>query len=392
MKKNYVLLVFFSLLSLSNIAQSDLNKILDSIRTNNPTLHAVKLKFTEEELGYRVGITLPNPEVEYEHLFGSNGNDGITEIVVSQSFDFPSKYAIQNKIAKQEIESSKLGFQKFEQEFLLKAKKLCLEIIYLNKELLELEERLNHASITLQSYKEMTKQGETSVVELNKIKLFHLGILNKHERLNLQKNLLQNQLAELNNGVKIELSDTLFPIQNEIAEYEQLLKEYLEKDLEMNVLNKEYELSEKQISLSKTSFLPSFSAGYKMEMAPGEDLNGVVFGLTIPLWEHKNIIKKAKARMLYSQFKIDETKHVKTYELRTDYDNYLLNKKMHEQYQDALKEFNNQQLLDLSLKSGNISVIEYITELSMIYETIDEALTIEKEYHLAVAKLLKFRL
>ena len=373
-------------------AQSSIDDILDSIRENYPGLQAARLNMSKEQLAHKTGLTLPNPELEYGSMFPKASDNRLSELTIKQAFDFPNKYFIQNKLAKQQIEGAVLDFEAIEQDVILNAKLMCLEIIYLNKTKSEIDNRLIKATVILELYEQMLEQGETSLVELNKIKLFHLSILNQQAAISMKISTLANHLAELNNGKNIVLEDTAYPLAENIDNLEQLQNDYFNSDPELRVFENISAIGEKQIALSKTSLLPSFAAGYKMEKTPKGTIDGVVFGLTIPLWEHKNKIKYARANAAFNNYKLLEIKHKKTYELKTLFQKYITSKEMLEKYSNSLREFNNRELLDLSLKSGNISVIEYITELSMIYESIDEALWLEKEYQLTIAELLKYKL
>jgi hypothetical protein len=57
------------------------------------------------------------------------------------------------------------------------------------------------------------------------------------------------------------------------------------------------------------------------------------------------------------------------------------------EYKEALEVTNNRELLKKALDKGQLSLINYLLELSVYYETIDKYLETERDYQLAVAEL-----
>ena len=78
-------------------AQNSIEQVLRNIETNNKELQANK------QLA-RTDNNLPDPTLSYAHLWGSKDkSETIGELVVSQSFDFPSLYATRNKLNRLKI-------------------------------------------------------------------------------------------------------------------------------------------------------------------------------------------------------------------------------------------------------------------------------------------------
>lgn len=82
-------------------AQSGIDSILKTISVNNKTLIANQKFMAVKSLGYKTGITPPNPTIEYDYLKSNSANiGGQHEFQAVQSFDFPSAYSRKNQLVK----------------------------------------------------------------------------------------------------------------------------------------------------------------------------------------------------------------------------------------------------------------------------------------------------
>ena len=115
-------------------AQNGIEQVLKNIETNNKELQANEQLITSQKLEAKTDNNLPDPTLSYAHLWGAKDkSETIGELVVSQSFDFPSLYATRNKL--NHLKAGTLDSQSdvFRQEKLLQAKELCLDIIMLRQ-------------------------------------------------------------------------------------------------------------------------------------------------------------------------------------------------------------------------------------------------------------------
>ena len=79
-------------------------------------------------------ITVQNPYVEYEKLNDSPANSGNqTDLLLKQSFDFPTAYSKKKQVAELQIEQTDFQLTAIRQDILLNAKQTCIELIYFNK-------------------------------------------------------------------------------------------------------------------------------------------------------------------------------------------------------------------------------------------------------------------
>lgn len=116
-------------------AQNGIEQVLKNIETNNKELQANEQLITSQKLEAKTDNNLPDPTLSYAHLWGAKDkSETIGELVVSQSFDFPSLYATRNKLNRLKAGAFDSQSDVFRQEKLLQAKELCLDIIMLRQQ------------------------------------------------------------------------------------------------------------------------------------------------------------------------------------------------------------------------------------------------------------------
>ena len=177
-------------------AQNGIEQVLKNIETNNKELQANEQLITSQKLEAKTDNNLPDPTLSYAHLWGAKDkSETIGELVVSQSFDFPSLYATRNKL--NHLKAGTLDSQSdvFRQEKLLQAKELCLDIIMLRQQKHILEERLRNAEELAKMYAKRLQTGDANALETNKI---NLELLNVKTEASLNETALRNKQQELN--------------------------------------------------------------------------------------------------------------------------------------------------------------------------------------------------
>ena len=193
-------------------AQSGIEQVLKNIEANNKELQANAQLITSQKLEAKTDNNLPDPTLSYAHLWGAKDkNETIGELVVSQSFDFPSLYATRNKLNRLKAGAFDSQADVFRQEKLLLAKEVCLDIIMLRQQKHILEERLRNAEELAKMYAKRLQTGDANALETNKI---NLELLNVKTETSLNETALRNKLQELNtlNGnIPVVFEESTYP-------------------------------------------------------------------------------------------------------------------------------------------------------------------------------------
>ena len=255
-----------------------------------------------------------------------------------------------------------------------------------------LEERLRNAEELAKMYAKRLQTGDANALETNKI---NLELLNVKTETSLNETALRNKLQELNtlNGnIPVVFEESTYPATPFPADYQILKSEVLSTDRTLMAFNNESLVARKQITVNKSQWLPKLELGYRRNTETGTPFNGVVVGFSFPLFENRNKVKIAKAQAL----NIDLQKDNATLQVESELAQlYREAKTLHTSMEEYRKTFQAQQdlaLLKQALTGGQISMIEYFVEVSVIYQSHQNYLQLENQYQKAMARIYKSKL
>ncbi|MFV0538813.1 MAG: TolC family protein [Dysgonomonas sp.] len=387
MKKIIYTVLLSALFSFTGNAQN-FNNILQSIEENNTTLKAYREQTKASKIENKTGINMANPEVEFAYLWGSPNTVGHrTNLDVSQSFDFPTAYRYKSQLAEGKNKQLDLVYDQQRRDILQQARLLCVELTYQSKMSEQLSERLKYAKELAEAYQKSFDQGNIDILERNKTKLNYLNEEKALQINNVEINTLVMELQRLNGGLSLATNLNGFPIYALPRDYQEWFERVKENNPSLRMGEQEIALSRKQEQLTRALNLPKFTAGYTSERVPGETLQGFSIGMSIPLWEGKNTVKHQKAQTVALQMQHQDSKLQFLNTLKNQYDKAFKLSVLLGEYEEALSVTNNRDLLKKALDKGQLSLISYLLELSVYYETIDKYLETERDYQLAVAQL-----
>lgn len=208
--------------------------------------------------------------------------------------------------------------------------------------------------------------------------------------IDIQRSALLIGLAGLNGGKPIELEMTRFPLLNVPENFEDWYAVAEQKNPMLSWLKKEIEVSANREKLSKAMQLPKLNTGYMSEKTAEEHFQGVTVGISIPLWENKNTVKQAQAQTEALKSVAADNKLQFYNRLKTAHQKFTELQKNVIDYKNQMQDLDNTEMLRKALNAGQISLIDYILELSVYYESIDKILEMERELNDAFAELNQY--
>lgn len=373
-------------------AQNTIDNVLREIEKNNTTLSAYRKSIDAEKIGNKTGLTPQNPEVEFNYLWGNPAAIGNrTDFSIKQSFDFPTAYSYKNQISNLKNDQAELEYKKRRNEIIYQTRLVCVKLTYYNALKVELRKRHTNAMIVADAYKSKYNTGDVGILEYNKAQLNLLNITTEVENNEMERNILLSELAALNGGNSINFSDSLFSTQSISINFEQWFAKSEANNPLLQWVKHEIAISEKHVKLNTALSLPKFYGGFMSEQVVGQHFQGISVGVSIPLWENKNTVNYAKAKTIAIQSMEADAKlqfynqmkaaHLKAASLQSSANDYRQN----------LKAYSNADLLKKALDKGEISLSEYIFELSLYYESINKLLEMEQNLNIAFAALNRFQ-
>ena len=407
MKRILILAVALALTAKGH-AQEGMEAILQQIARNNKALQANTQLIASQKLESKATNNMANPTLSYSHLWDSDDkNITVGELVISQSFDFPSLYATRNRVSR--LKSTALDAQSaaVRQQVLLQAQQLCLDIVLLHQQQQLLDERLKNAEELAQMYAERLKTGDANALETNKI---NLELLNVRTESRTNATTLQNKLKELTalNGnlplapgrpqpepampgpEALGLTDyTPTPLP---ADFTPVLNELLAADPALQALQHESAAARKQVSVSKQGWLPQLELGYRRNTETRHPLNGIVVGFSFPLFENRHQVKMAKSQALNVDYQKEDALLQASSALWQLYDEARSLQQSIDEYKETFARQRDLSLLRKALEGGEISMIEYFVEVSVVYQSKANLLLLENQYQKVMAQMYKSRL
>lgn len=374
-------------------AQNAITNILVEVEKNNKTLIANRQYWEAQKINYKVGLNPSNPKVEYEFLSGAPATAGNqTDIFVIQEFDFPTAYIKKNQVANEQIRKIEFEEKQYRQKILLAAKHLCIELVFYNKQKVELDKRLVLAEQTYNGLKSKFENGDANSIEVSKANLLSITLRNESRLNNTNINQCTQKLIALNGGHEINFSELNYPMTTALPDFYLLEKEVEKDDPVLHSYKQDKEIVQKKIELKRAMTFPKLEGGYHAQKILGQSFQGVHLGITIPLWEGKNSVKHQKEQLTFTEFLIDDHSTEHFYEIKQLYDKVQSLKLTLNEYDAVLTSLSDNTLIHQSFELGEISSIEYFTELNYFYNTLNDYLKMEKEYHMAYASLFKYKL
>jgi outer membrane protein TolC len=371
--------------------------VLLSVALNNKELKMNDQQSLILKSQYAAANVLPDPEVSYTRQYGNKEGLGINgELVASQSFDFPTLYAGLNRLARSKAQSLDLWQARLRRQILLNAKDVCLDLIMLRKERELLAGRLSNAVELEKLYARRLETGDANRLETNKISLELLNVKTQARRNALAIEAGEKELEALNGGLPLAFeADSYEPLPGggETASFEDLYAEVAGADPELRALRSEQSAAGQALSVSRAGWLPSLELGYQLNTAAGgERFSGFLVGMKLPLFSNRRKVRQARTETIYSGLRYDNAVIRVRNELLQLYRLSLSLKESMSQYERLLEDQGSLALLNKSLESGRISMIEYFVEVSSYYDSLQNNIRLENDYQKSVSRLMKHRL
>ncbi len=391
--KNPILYLFILFATCGELfSQTFTDSVIADIVKNNSTLSALRKKVDAEKINNKTGLLPSNPEVEFNYLWGSPAVTGDrTDLKIIQQFDFPSTYIYRNQISDIRNVQAELEYLKETKSIILKARLVCIDLIYSNALGNELKVRVSDARRIADSYQAKFKAGEANILEFNKAQLILLTLSNDSVLHEVERRALLSELTGLNGGVSIDFRDVFFQPSQIPVDFEQWYLLAEQNNPLLAWIKQEVLLSSKQVKLNSAMSLPKLQGGYMSEKVVGEQFKGVTIGISIPIWENKNQVKYAKARSMAVQSAENDIRLQFYVKLKSLHEKavYLQNSLI--DYKNKLAILSNTRSLNTALAKGEISLIEYIFEQTIYYESNNKLLLLERDVNKAFAELYQFQ-
>ncbi len=388
----YVIIIGFIILCTISQGQNSIPELLQTIELNNKTLKALRAQTDALKLSNRTGLNPANPEIEYIYQWGNTGELGNKqEFHIRQSFDFPTAYRYRKMMTEHINEKAERDYLNAYNMVMLNAQELIYRLIYQNALLAEYKKRTEHAEQIARAYHIKFEEGDANIMERNKADINLLNARNTLAQAEAGRNNALEKLSGINGGDAISCDIDKWPLVQLPADYDDWFNANADIIPELQGIRQELEANRYNEKLNKAMSLPKLTGGYSAETEAIDKFRGVNVGLTIPLWENKNTVKQVKLNTIAIENQMADA-HLRLYHgLKALYTKAGNMKAISDDYRKSLSMLSNTKLLQTALESGELSILEYMMELGIYYEAIENTLNAELEYRLSVAQMKAFQ-
>lgn len=389
--KRYIISLIALVAAATAVAQSPIESILESVAGNNSGIKAVQQEAVAAQTELSAGNSLENPTFEFEYLWAEKQVPGGNKyaFAIMQGFDFPTLYAQRHKhiTAQKNLGEYQVGYAR--QSVLLEARELCIKIVYLNKQIALVSERAEIAETLVKLYNQRLAAGDANRLEVNKVEIERLSQSSRLKMLISERNAAATQLKACNGGMElpVEISAlTLYPTIAMPVSLDAAIEEWQQADAGIKMLQGQQQVAETFTSVSKQGWIPRFELGYKQAYEVGDMFYGLAVGVSLPLFKTSNEVKTAKARALALSFQSDNANTQATAEVTQLYHEAAALQTALDDYQ-VLSQQDNRAMLLKALENGQISLLEYMSDIAQLNEAEENRLMLEYQYYSKLSQL-----
>lgn len=387
----HTLLYILVLLSLPVKAQQA--ALLDSIEAHNTTLRALRAQVDAEVWQNKAELRLSDPEAEVGYMFGTpKGVPNRVNVSVSQPLDWGVITGRKRKWAEAGNQVSQGNYRLQRQAVLSEAYLGLTQVVYYNRLCNELAERLRLAKEVQALYEKKFAQGDINQLEVNKVKLNASVAQADLQRAESERQTLLLDLQRMNGGLPLHCPDTLYAS----APLPSLA------DLQQSVAAEHPQIaggqaaiaqSEQQLKLSRSEAWPTFSVGFAGEYVKGTNYSGLTLGLSLPLWGNSRTkVRQSRAELVARKLDLADARTQLASSVQQQYASALALQQTADRLSSEIQVVSNAHLLRRSLDEGQISLLDYLLELSFYYDARTAQLEAERDARLAVAALRSYLL
>lgn len=380
-------------LALSNItaagADNNFNRIVSAIFSNNPDVYAARAESEAEKASLATENNLSDPEIEFDHQWGSQGIGNKWSIGISQSFEWPGVYHMRAR----QTQSSSMAINYLEKA---KMSTLRLEItsglinlIYDRQKLQLYESMLSRIDSLIDIYRRGAELGEISRLDINKLRIERIAANRRVNEAAIALTATTTNLTRLNGGndcsALIETLD-IYPC-GDLAPREVYVRYAIINNPEIRyntALGNAEQLREQTLRRSR---FPGFSIGYSHDYEIGDHFNGIRIGLTLPLFSNRKKIAASTERQRMIQAENDAMEIAARAQISADYDCVIRLDREISQYKEVIDDDENKRLLGIALNAGQISLIDYFLQVNYFLEAHSDYIEIQRQRALAMARL-----
>lgn len=362
---------------------------LDTIENNNTLLRALRAEQEAQSLENRAGQTWPDPEVEFHYLWGTEGSGAVRkDISVMQTLDWAVLTGAGRRVVRRQDGVAAWQYRLERNNLRREAALRLLEAVHANRRVCLLAVRAEEARLLAEGYETKMARGAANRLEVNKARMEAAACQADWRRAETERRQLFEGLRALNGGREVVFADTAYRAEAMLPDDFDTWYAVVEQvHPALRQAGEEVELSRARLRQARREAVPPLSVGYMSERATGEGFRGVAVGVAVPLWGARTRLKQGRAAVTAARSREADIRLQVRATLEELYHKAVSLKQLAADYGCVLRQASSAPLLRKALEAGSISLLDYLTELSQLYEAIEQAWEAERDYRQALTEL-----
>ena len=385
----YMVCAAAPILCAQSVLKSGWESWMAQIAQNNTTLKALHRQMQASVLANGSNLSLTDPEAEVAYLVGTpKGVPNRTNVSLTQSLDWDVLLGRRRALAKANNQVAYNDYRLAVQQVLTEADEQFTTLVYYNKLCGELSQRQTLAEEIERLYQQKFERGDINQLEVNKVRLNASVSRADWARANNERQQILANLQRLNGGHAVAFTDTVYPLAGKALPPLVDFQSALAGSLAVQTAQAAVAQSEAEIKVAKAEGLPALTVGFQGEYIKQNNYSGLSLGFSVPIWGNsRKKIRKAEAELAANRLTVVDV----IYQERAQVAKLYASAQQLQQAANALQKdmqlMNNDQLLRRSLELGQISLLDYLLELSFYYTARTSQLEAERDAQLAVSAL-----
>lgn len=367
-------------------AADDYDATIAAALTHSHNVRADSLRGIAAVAEIRAENTLEGPEAEFEYLIGPAGVKNRWSAGLTQSFDWPGAYRARSRQANATRLASEEVLRSVVLDKALQVKLLIIDIVNarqraaLNHEIVAAAARLD--SLTRRSF----ELGNATVLDTRKAALAALDARRRLADVENDCAALDASLQALIGRATCTAAWTKYPEQTTVSE------DMATDDFpEVRVASLSLAAARAAADAVRASSLPGFSLGYRHAFEDGTHFNGFTVGVRLPSWSRKQRTLSARLEAESAAEQLAQTRLDVVAQYTAELTSARRLAALRDEYQGLASDDSYLPLLQRAFDGGQISVLDFISEIDFFRQARVEYLDLDYRLQLALARLNRSR-
>lgn len=392
MKSILLFLAIISPVAASAQTALDFNREAYIMASGSYSLAVDSLSLAVDMEDLKSSNNLQDPEIEIGYLWGEKPTGNKWNVSVSQGFDWPGAYSARAKGIKAAQEVIGLTRRAGLLSRMLEVKQAMIDVVYSAKNMMLTRQMTDTIASMCAISRKAMEGGEITRLDMNMIEIVRIGM---EEELRTAVADFDDKVAALtvlNNGRDCSaLVERLTDYPDEmILPLESYQRQITENDPMIQAGRKQMKTDENMVRASQMMSYPGVSVGYTYENEGDERWHGVTFGLTLPIFSNRHVTSKSRLTAMQNRLKAETALNEATVMIENDRRKALDLYRNYTKYDKVINGDDNIALLRKAYRAGQMTCIEYLTEVKFFLDARRTFLQTEYLYHLALARLNRY--